>query len=100
MSKLDSIGTHKTRIIAGPDGRVDVQYHATIVASKDTNGRITLNSGGWKTVTTKRRMNQALRQWGTGYYVHQVKGEWLVGVCKGNGVHERVCEYYDGITLQ
>lgn len=100
MSKLDSIGTHKTRIIAGPDGRVGVQYHATTVASIDTNGRITLNSGGWKTATTKLRMNQALRQWGTEYYVHQVKGDWFVGVHKGNGVHERVCEYYDWITLQ
>lgn len=100
MSRLNQIGTHKTAIYTDSDGATCVKYHNTVVAKRDVNGKITLNSGGWKTATTKVRMNQALRVWGTGYYVHQVKHVWYVGVHKGNGVHERVCEYYDGVTLQ
>lgn len=100
MSRQDTIGHHKTRVFTNASGELCVQYHATIVAKRDTNGRITLNSGGWRTNTTKARMNQALHHWGTGYYVQQVKGEWLVGVHKGDGVHARICEYYDGVTLQ
>jgi hypothetical protein len=100
MSRSDTIGTHKTVVYVDSDGATCVKYHKTDVAKRDTNGKITLQSGGWRTRTTLLRMNQALRQWGTGYYVHQVKFEWYVGVHKGNGVHERICEYYDGVTLQ
>ena len=100
MSRQDKIGTPKTSVYVDSDGSTCVQYHATVVVKRDAHGKITLESGGWRTVTTKARMNQALRQWGTGYSVHQVKGEWFVGVHKGNGVHERICEYYDGVTLQ
>lgn len=103
MGKLDQIGTHKTSIYTDSDGSLCVKYHATVVAKRDARGKITLNSGGWRTVTTKARMNQALWQWspaGSTYYVHQIKGEWFVGVHKGHGVHERVCEFYDGVTVQ
>jgi hypothetical protein len=100
MSRSDTIGTHKTVVYVDSDGATCVKYHKTVVAKRDANGKITLDSGGWRTRTTMLRMCQALRQWGTGYHVHQIKFEWYVGVHKGNGVHERICEYYDGVTLQ
>jgi hypothetical protein len=104
MSRQDTIGTHKTLMYVDSEGNTCVKYHKTDVVKRDAHGRITLESGGWRTVTTKARMNQALRQWAGDpeqfYYVHQVKGDWFVGRYKGNGVHERVCEYYDGVTLQ
>jgi hypothetical protein len=100
MSKRDEIGTHKTSVHTDDNGTTYVRYHKTVIAMRDNRGKITLDSGGWKTATTKTRMNQALRVWGTGYYVHQVKHVWYVGVHKGNGVHARICEYYDGVTLQ
>ena len=68
MSKLDQIGTHKTSVYTSEAGEVCVRYHQTVVAKRDAHGKITLQSGGWRTATTKTRMNQALRSWGTGYY--------------------------------
>jgi hypothetical protein len=39
---------------------------------------IELNSGGWYTPTTKRRMNQASEELGLGYNVYQEDKEWFV----------------------
>jgi hypothetical protein len=71
------IGTHKTTI--GRHGNwLDVRYHSTDVASRHDDGRIVLRTGGWRTVTTKKRMNQALEVFGSPYRVYQRKGEWFV----------------------
>lgn len=59
------------------DGRTKVIYHSTCVVSF-TEGSIILNSGGWRTATTKARMNQASNQFRLGYYVYQKKGQWFV----------------------
>jgi len=59
-----------------------VTYHQTnIVSWKD--GKITLNSDGWETVTTKRKMNQASIQFGLGYGVYQKDFEWFVDLPSG-----------------
>lgn len=58
-------------------------YHNTRVAKKD-GGRITLNTGGWRTNTTKARMNQFSAQFcGNAFRVYQDKGDWFVLV-RGN----------------
>lgn len=77
MSRQDTIGTHKTRIEPDADG-VHVRYHATRVISKAFDGTITLRTGGYQTRTTKVRMNQALRQWGTPYVVCQKAFAWYL----------------------
>jgi hypothetical protein len=43
-------------------------------------GIITLDTGGWRTPTTKLRMNQAARAWGLGYHVYQADGAWYVDI--------------------
>lgn len=40
--------------------------------------RIMLNTGGWKTVTTKQRMNQASDEYDLGFTVFQRQGMWFV----------------------
>ena len=60
------------------NGRITVVYHNTMVVDV-TPEHITLDTGGWKTVTTKRRMNQASTQFNLGYTVYQQKGQWFVG---------------------
>lgn len=77
MSRQDTIGTHKTHIETDAEG-VHVRYHATRVASLAPDGTITLRTGGWRTVTTKKRMNQALATWGSPYRVYQEDHEWYV----------------------
>lgn len=52
-------------------------YHKTPVV-KFSDRTIVLNTGGYKTQTTKRRMNQAAHQFDLGFEVIQRKGDWLV----------------------
>jgi hypothetical protein len=62
-----------------------VRYHNTDVVTF-TDKTITLDSGGWETVTTKLRMNQAANQFGLGYYVSQKNFEWFVTLPSGKTV--------------
>lgn len=59
--------------------RGSVTYvHTRIVAWE--GDIVTLNSGGWQTVTTKRKMCQAANQFALRFCVFQRKGEWFVMV--------------------
>ena len=59
------------------NGRITVVYHKTRVVDV-TQEHIILDTGGWKTTTTKLRMNQASTQFNLGYAVYQQKGQWIV----------------------
>jgi hypothetical protein len=58
------------------------------------NNTITLNSDGWETVTTKRKMNQASRQFALGFSVYQLDHKWYVNLPSGETV-----DYRDGISF-
>lgn len=62
-----------------------VTYHQTNIVYWN-DGKVTLNSGGWETVTTKRKMNQASIQFGLGYSVYQKDFEWFVDLPSGETV--------------
>jgi hypothetical protein len=87
MAQQYKVGSHATRI-----GKNYVQYHGTTVVSWDEES-FTLNSGGWRTATTKTRMNQAARQFDLPYRVYQQKGEWYVD---SNG---KTFGFQDGMVL-
>lgn len=55
-------------------------YHGTLVAElKLASNHVTLNSGGRRTVTTKRRLNQFSNQFCMGAFcVYEKKGEWFI----------------------
>lgn len=55
-------------------------YHQTAVVTKRVDGTIVLNSGGWKTATTRTAMNQASNQDQLGFRVFQRAHEWFVDV--------------------
>jgi hypothetical protein len=56
---------------------IAMTLHATDIVVVAPDGLITLNSGGWQTVTTKRRMNLALIELGARQAgVSQQKHEW------------------------
>lgn len=54
-----------------------VIYHSTVIVKWD-NDAIILNSGGWETVTTKRKMNQTAIQFKLGFQVYQEDYTWYV----------------------
>ena len=73
--------TRKVRGVAtqihAENGWMIVTYHSTDVV-KWTDNTVVLNTGGWKTATTKTRMNQAANQFDLGYSVYQRNFDWYV----------------------
>ena len=51
---------NNTYAVRRENGRIAVRLHNTDVVTFDPNGDVMLDTGGWKTVTTKSRMNQYL----------------------------------------
>ena len=78
MSQTRTVGRTATTVARGNDGALRVTYHSTDVVTVNQDGSITLNTGGWRSKTTKLRMNQASNQYGLGYQVWQKDWEWFV----------------------
>ena len=51
---------HNTRLVALGDGTIGVRFHTTVIVTFSPNGTIVLNSGGWRTYTTRLRINKCL----------------------------------------
>lgn len=67
---------HKTYKIEYPDGSWAVQYHATkVVEYNAKTGKYKLDTGGWNTMTTSKRMNEHLPG---GYRVY--RKNWVMRV--------------------
>lgn len=84
------------------DGHTVTRLHLTDIArvSPDKTKAI-VTSGGWQTVTTRDRLNIALRD--TPFGVFSGRGSWLVGI-KGNGPWEAspdcaIAPFFDGMSL-
>lgn len=85
MSQTRKVSGRATTIVRGPDMGIGVQYHSTVVATYVRSGVVKLDSGGWRTATTKLRMNQFSSQYcHNAFSVYQHKGEWFVHVGRDN----------------
>ena len=91
---------------------IAIKLHATDVATIHPDNSITLNSGGWLTVTTKDRMNSALRN--RSVTLGSWHGAWFIygcvrcdrGIRTDHPLHdeagpswEKLGRYFDGITI-
>ena len=90
MSKLSSYKT--TWFNDGSHG--GVTYQQTNIVSWN-KGKITLRSGGWETVTTKKKINQASIQFCLGFSVWQKNYAWFVDLPSGDTV-----PFVDGMTFE
>ena len=54
---------------------------------------ITLNSGGYRTATTKRRMNEVSEEYDLGFKVYQKNFDWYIDIMQGT------LKFIDGITF-
>ena len=93
MSRSDQLSSYKTTIAGDGEGNTLITYQSTVIVKFNCD-TVTLNSGGWDTVTTKRKMNQASRQFNLGYSVHQRDFEWFVTLPSGY-----VVPFVDGFTF-
>lgn len=75
------------------ENKIAMYYHDTPVAIYHQNGNIELFSGGYKTRTTKERMNQALRH--KSVKVYQYKYEWYLHSFDGNVIQP----FSDGMII-
>lgn len=76
-SQQQRVGSHATSVHKDADGFMAVVYQNTAVV-RFNDHEVILNSNGWRTATTKTRMNQASNQYGLGFYVYQQEGQWFV----------------------
>ena len=66
-------------------GFISVKLHRTTVVEFN-DSIVRLWHGGWKTATTKARMNQASDHYGLGFRVFQDKKVWYVSLPNGETV--------------
>lgn len=76
MARMDKLSTYCTTVAKTDEGLI-VTYHSTPIVTVDGD-LITLKTGGWDTVTTRRKMNQAARQFGLRYSVYRKDGTTYV----------------------
>ena len=76
MGQTHTVGKRATTV-ATSEGWTRVTYHSKCVVRFNAQF-VFLNTGGWETVTTKARMNQASNQYGLGFQVYQKDYEWFV----------------------
>ena len=79
-------------MVSSDNDYTKVKYHYTDVV-KFNFQEIILNSGGWHTLTTKTRMNQASNQFDLGYCVSQKDFEWFVDF------KDEILDFYDNMKL-
>lgn len=74
-----------------------IRLHDTDIVIFHDDGTVTLNSGGWRTVTTKRRINQLLP---AGWGVVQRGGKWFFNVHSlETGVTQYEAPFFDGMRV-
>jgi hypothetical protein len=85
MPQLQKLNTNNTTIKTEQNGgtkyRIVTYYTTEIVRWKWVTKEvpvITLDTGGWSTVSTKNRMNQTSNQYSLGFKVYSHKKDWFV----------------------
>ena len=93
---MDKLSSYKTTYLDDEEGGI-VIYHQTAIVRWQHNIAdtvIRLNSNGWQTTTTKRKMNQASNQFCLGFSVYQKDFDWFVTKPSGETV-----PYVDGMEF-
>jgi hypothetical protein len=93
-NKSSRVLAKNTKIESCGQDSVIVRLHGNAVVMLHESGKVALDSCGYKTVTTKRRMNQFLQANLPGYSVSQKKHVWYVSDKAGTTV-----EFADTILL-
>lgn len=78
MARNDKLGTVATTVTRA-NGVLVVRYHSTDVVTYDEKtAMVTLRTGGYDTVTTRARMNQASNQFDLKFKVTRSRGKsWV-----------------------
>lgn len=66
---------NNTYLVRRNDGAVAIRLHATDILTFRPDGTVVLRTNGWRSVTTKARLNDYLPC----YAICQIKGVWFYG---------------------
>lgn len=69
MARMDKLSNYRT-VVTCTNGRIMVVYVETLIVDV-SHDEITLDMGGYDTVTTRRKMQQAANQFGLPYKVYR-----------------------------
>ena len=91
----------QTQVFRGVQSRIErddsttrfIYRGTTVVEWFPLQERVVLRDGGWKSLTTKLRMNQASNQFSLGYTVYQKARRWFVRTNAGT------YRYKDGMQV-
>lgn len=62
----------------GFNRQIEIRFHGTIIATIEPALRLTVNSGGYRTATTKSRLNAILDKFTHGFYIVQKSHVWQI----------------------
>ncbi len=94
-TKMERTICNNTRLVRRSIDSIALRLHSTDIITYKANGVLILNSGGWQTPTTLRRMRQFLP---AGVSITPKKGEWLV---EHDMTHGPVPEsFHDGMEVR
>lgn len=82
-----------THVYINLDGENCLKLHDTVIAKIQRDGILWLNTDGWRTNTTKERLNGLLD--GLGLKIYQRKGKWYVM----NLSNEESVNFFDGMEI-
>ena len=83
-------GIKSTGIEKNRDGTISILYHGTSVVLHHPDGTTTVNTGGWSTTTTKKRINDFCHA-----TVWQKDGVWYIQTSGTDAV-----QFKDGYTFK
>lgn len=77
-------------------GVTTIKFYATDIVAifHQHNNKTRLNSGGYRTATTKRRMNEVSKEYNLGFHVSQKSKKWFVRLFDG-----RTVEYFENMII-
>lgn len=64
-----------TKLVRLSDDEIALRFHDTYVVRAYKSGPVKINSNGWRTSTTKERINRYLPD---GYHLYQTHWDWYV----------------------
>jgi hypothetical protein len=80
-----------TYLMPGRGTEITMRYNQTVVVTWRRCGAVVLNSDGWRTLTTKERMNRV-----SGVMVYQRRREWFVFIRRTNAL----LPFTDGVLVR
>lgn len=95
LSRKVGNNTYLVRNSGVPGDSIHLKLHNTYIITWFADGRIELNSGGYRTVTTKARINEFL----AGFGVSQERGVWYLTTSTPESYWSKLVIFEDGLVI-